>query len=179
MGNASRMHAMKIPSISSFDKLMTGSIQKGRCEKIACMVYHVIPAEAGIQDPQGDMNILDSGDPVPAKAGNRSDAKTAIFSQHHGDEEAVRQIGIPLPMEGERLEPAPDLIRGEGVQVHRFTPSPHPSPSRERELPDRLLGGIWFCPARNLPLDGGGLPASGGLPAPRASRQAGAEGDQG
>jgi hypothetical protein len=28
------------------------------------MVYHVIPAEAGIQDSQGDMNILDSGDPV-------------------------------------------------------------------------------------------------------------------
>ena len=124
------MHALKIPSISSFDKLMTGSIQKGRCEKIACMVYHVIPAEAGIQDPQGDMNILDSGDPVPAKAGNRSDAQTAIFSQHQGDEEAVRQLRILLPMEGERLEPAPDLIRGEGVHVHRFAPSPHPSPSR-------------------------------------------------
>jgi hypothetical protein len=120
----------------------------------------VIPAKAGIQDPQGDMNILDSGGPVPAKAGNRSDAQTAIFSQHQGDEEAVRQLRIPLPMEGERL--------GEGVQVHRFAPSPHPSPSRERELPDRLLGEIWFCPARNLPLDGGGLPASGG-----------AEGDQG
>jgi hypothetical protein len=25
------------------------------------MVYHVIPAEAGIQDSQGDMDILDSG----------------------------------------------------------------------------------------------------------------------
>jgi len=53
------------------------------------MVYHVIPADpgsrsgtgAGIQDSQGDMDILDSGDPVPAKAGNRSDARTAIFSQ--------------------------------------------------------------------------------------------------
>ena len=88
------MHALKIPSVSSFDKLRTGSIQKGRCEKIACMVYHVIPAEAGIQDPQGDMNILDSGDPVPAKAGNRSDAQTTIFSQLQGDQREIWSTGL-------------------------------------------------------------------------------------
>jgi hypothetical protein len=37
-------------------------------------------------------------------------------------------------MKGERL--------GEGVQVHGLTPSPQPSPSRERELSDRLQGGF-------------------------------------
>jgi len=37
------------------------------------MVYHVIPAEAGIQDSQGDMDILDSGF-------HRSDEQTAIHS---------------------------------------------------------------------------------------------------
>ena len=30
------------------------------------------------------MDILDSGDPVPAKAGNRSDAQTPISSQLRG-----------------------------------------------------------------------------------------------
>ena len=49
----------------------------GRCEEIGSMVYHVIPAEAGIQDSQGDMDILDSGF-------HRSDAQTAIFSQRLG-----------------------------------------------------------------------------------------------
>ncbi len=30
-------------------------MRRERCEKIGSMVYHVIPAEAGIQYPQGDI----------------------------------------------------------------------------------------------------------------------------
>jgi len=41
------------------------------------MVYHVIPAEAGIQDSQGDMDILDSGAcPGPRSGVHRSDVQT-------------------------------------------------------------------------------------------------------
>jgi hypothetical protein len=100
------MHAVKIPSVSSFDKLMTGSIQKGRCEKIACMVYHVIPAEAGIQDPQGDMNILDSGDPV----------------QH--------LISPPL-VGGDKGEGETMKLKN---MLHLLHPHPRPPPSRGRDL---------------------------------------------
>jgi hypothetical protein len=51
-------------------------------------------------------------------------------SSLNGAEEGVRQIKIPLPMEGERL--------GEGVSIRAFTPSPRPSPSREKESSGRL-----------------------------------------
>jgi hypothetical protein len=48
--------------------------QKGMCEELGSMVSQVIPAQAGIQDSQGNMDILDSGF-------HRSDAQTAISSQ--------------------------------------------------------------------------------------------------
>jgi len=64
----------------------------------------------------------------------------------------------PFPPEGKSLEPSlacpvlvedpgsagdtGDLIRGEGVWDQALPPSPQPSPSREREFSDRLLGGF-------------------------------------
>jgi hypothetical protein len=41
--------------------------------------FSVIPAEAGIQSFQLVVNSLDSGDPVPAKSGNRSDGILQTF----------------------------------------------------------------------------------------------------
>ena len=52
-------------------------LPKGGREKFGSKVPHVIPAEAGIQDSEGDVVILDSGF-------HRSDAKTAISPQIQG-----------------------------------------------------------------------------------------------
>jgi hypothetical protein len=54
-----------------------------RCEKIGSMVYHVIPAEAGIQDSQKDMDILDSG----AWSGPDPPAKVLYDGQVQGSPE--------------------------------------------------------------------------------------------
>ena len=70
------------------------ALYKGEVRKIGSMVCHLIPAEAGIQDSQGDINILDSGDPVPAKAWIRSDAQTEIFSQLQGDQRGIWSTGL-------------------------------------------------------------------------------------
>jgi hypothetical protein len=53
--------------------------QEGMYQEIGSMVSHVIPAQAGIQDSQKNMDILDSGF-------HRSDAQTAISSQLQGGE---------------------------------------------------------------------------------------------
>ena len=41
---------------------------------------------------------------------------------------AARKVKTPLPLEGERQEPAPDLIRGEGAGLQEVPPSPQSSP---------------------------------------------------
>jgi hypothetical protein len=62
------------------------------------------------------------------------------FAQHDEEGNDFRRgvlggcprIQVPLPLEGERL--------GEGMEFQALTPSPRPSPSREREFSDKLLG---------------------------------------
>jgi hypothetical protein len=52
-------------------------LQKGRCEKIGSFLFHVIPAEAGIQCFQRLNNCLDPGF-------HRGDGLNLIFSQLQG-----------------------------------------------------------------------------------------------
>jgi hypothetical protein len=62
----------------------------GRCEKIGSVLFHVIPAKAGIQCFQGISNLLDSGF-------HRGDGKKSIFSHLRGGEGNPVEMKMKFP----------------------------------------------------------------------------------